>query len=116
MDHDPLARLALTFDAHRRALTRAGLTALGAFLILFALSLAGSETAFALIFRLGSLVVLPWLPWMWIYWFHPARGAMRSDARFFRALPKPVRAAFRWYGAFVTVFTASALVAAPFRL
>jgi hypothetical protein len=105
MEHDPLARLALRIDAQRRVFTRIGLVALGVFLLLFALSFAGSATAFAVMFRLGSLVALPWLPWMWIVWFHPSRGTMRSSF-----------SVFRWYGAFVIVFTAAGLLAAPFLL
>lgn len=102
MEHDPLARLALTFDAHRRAFTRAGLAALGAFLLLFALAFAGSETAFAVMFRLGSLVALPWLPLLWIFWFHPRRGSRGFVGR--------------WYGAFVILVCAAVVLAAPFLL
>jgi hypothetical protein len=103
--HDPLARLALIFDAHRRAFARIGLAALGAFLLLFALAFAGSATAFAVMFRLGALVMLPWLPSMWIHWFHPSRGSMRSSL-----------VVFRWYGAFVIATTGAVALAAPFLL
>jgi hypothetical protein len=116
VEHDALARLALTFDAQRRAFTRIGLAALGAFLLLFALSFAGSGAAFAWMFRLGSLVMLPWLPWMWIVWFHPSRGTMRPDSRYARFVPAPALWLGRWYGAFVIVFTAAGLLAAPFLL
>ena len=116
MGHDPLARLAVQLYPHRRTFTRVGLAALGVYVLLVALSFTAIPGAWTVSFRLGSLIALPWLPWMWIFWFHPARGSMRPESRSARFLPGPLVWLFRWYGAFVIAFAAVVLLAAPFLL
>lgn len=76
-------------------------SALGILLVLATIVLGATRIGGALA---GPFIGVPWAFLCASIWFHPERGSMRPESKFFGKLPVALQTGLRWYAAFVLSF------------